>query len=448
MSRPVAHCLLLALLCTAGVAHAGVVYVPLPPVPDNLAGTYETRVSIQNDSPAAQSFERVLLAPALPGALQKSRLTVAAGAASELRLPGSAAGMLQVSTDAASLRPTARLVGQDPKQQAVDLPVITAADGFEGGQRLALEGLLASASVTTNLALVNLAKTDNRCTLALATADGTSLGPATSFMLRGEENRSFLNLFERVIEPGSVVETAARASLSCEQSFYSYALVADGISGRLDVVEPQEDSLPEDRTKPTTVPTCPAGAICFDAPGVVNIPVPPPGFPVARVTFPAPAGVAKRFLLSIDVTVANWYKPDPAGKNLIYWFVVNKNIDMPGLLYFLGPNKYEAFARHGMGLKHPQKIKVIKPFAAQIGHTYHVVNDYNMAGQTYTVTVTDKGTGKVPVTLHSRPNVTTYTVKPGSNFLIDTCFYPGKVPTEVPSYGWTYANVHVEAYMQ
>lgn len=167
---------------------------------------------------------------------------------------------------------------------------------------------------------------------------------------------------------------------------------------------------------------------------------------MGRVSFPAPAGTAKRFRLTIDVTVADWYPDDPSGKHLIYWFVIDKNLDMPGLLYFLGPDKNEAFARHGIGLKHPQKIKVMKPFAAQVGRTYHVDNDYDMAHGKYTVTVTDAETGQVAVVLKSRPNVKSYLTKTGRDILVDMGFYPGLVDGEVPSYKWQYANVHVEVY--
>jgi hypothetical protein len=340
---------------------------------------------------------------------------------------------------------------------AADRPAIGEENLFRGGQTLSLEGLRAAEPAATHLALVNLAATENRCTLALTGADGAGLGPVTTLTLQGLETRPFVNAFERPSDPSANLlndfpvdfsnDSAARAAISCEQDFYAYALVADGATGRLDRVTPQEESAAGSLTAPA-VPACPAGATCFDAPGVVHVPAPPPGVPVGRVTFPAPAGVAKRLRVSLDVTVADWYKQEPSGKNLIYWFVVNKNIDMPGLLYFRGPNKNQAFARHGMGLTHPQKLKIIKPFAAQVGQTYHVDNDYDMASQTYTVTVTNMATGEVKVTLNGKPNVTSYTIKPGSNFLVDMGFFPNKVPTEVPSYKWKYANVHVEAYMK
>lgn len=329
------------------------------------------------------------------------------------------------------------------KALAAASPAISPESAFRGGETVALRGLFASDAIQAHLAFVNLAKTGNRCTLALATADGLSLGPVVSLTLRAGERRPYLDVFEGLVSR----LTEAQATISCDQDFYAYALVADGDTGRRDVVAP-EVSTEASLALPAKVATCPTGAVCFDAPGVVHIPAPPPGAPVGRVSFPAPAGVSKRLRSTVNVTVGPWYPQDPSGKHLIYWFVVSKNIDMPGLLYFLGPNKNEAFARHGMGLKHPQKIKVIKKFAAQVGHTYHVDNDYDMAGQTYTITVTDLATGAVAVALHSKPNVTSYTIKPAAKFLFDMGFYPGKVPTEVPSYGWKYANVHIEAYLK
>ena len=62
------------------------------------------------------------------------------------------------------------------------------------------------------------------------------------------------------------------------------------------------------------------------------------------------------------------------------------------------------------------------------------------------MTITDAETGQVAVVLKSRPNVKSYLVKAGRDILVDMGFYPGLVDGEVPSYGWKYANVHVEVY--
>jgi hypothetical protein len=347
------------------------------------------------------------------------------------------------SANAAVDRPFSMTPEAAAKALAAAAPVNAAENAFQGGETLALRGMYASDSISAHLALVNLAKTTNRCTLALADADGASLGQVISLTLAGKETRPDLDAFKGLVS--RLTETAAR--VSCDKAFSAYALVADHDTGRLDTVAPElsDDAL----VLPEKVAACPVGALCFDAPGIDHIPQPPPGMAVGRVSFDAPPGVAKRLRATLDVTVGPWYPKDPAGKHLIYWFVVSKNIDMPGLLYFLGPNKSEAFARHGIGLTHPQKIKVIKAFKAKVGHTFLVDNDYDMAGGTYKITITDTIPSAAGAILVSKPNVTSYTIKPASKFLFDMGFPPPTDnPTEVPSYFWKYANVHIEAYLQ
>lgn len=332
----------------------------------------------------------------------------------------------------------------------VDVPTITAEARFQGGQTLSLRGLRASESVTTDLAFVNLAKTANRCTLALADGNGFGIGPAVTLTLQALERRPFVDVFERLVDEDGVAD--AKATISCSQEFSAYALLTDRVQERVDLVSPEAAEENADSIRNLSAPAvaCPAAAVCFDAPGVVHVPDPPPGpeLPVGRVAFPAPAGATKRLRLSLDVKVGEWYPQEPSGKHLLYWFVVNKNIDMPGLLYFRGPNKNQVFARHGMGLKHARKIKIIKPFAAEVGRTYHIDNDYDMAGGTYTVTVTNAATGKVEAVLRGKPNLASYNTKAGSKFFVDMGFPPDKVETEVPSYDWVYSNVHVEAYLK
>ncbi len=328
---------------------------------------------------------------------------------------------------------------------AAELPALTPEVSFQGGRTVALHGLIVSETTATDLILVNLAAAGNRCTVALTTDDGDSLGPVMTLTLRAGESLPFTNVFERLVEShGASGAIGARAAVSCGGDFYAYAQLADNDTGLTDLVTPEDTEIA--LAVPAETKACPAGAVCFDAPGLVH--VPSRGEPVGRVDFPAPAGAMKRFRLSLDVTVGDWFPEEPNGKHLIYWFVVNRNFDMPGLLYFRGPGKNQAFARHGVGLTHPQKIKVIKPFTARTGRTYHVENDYDMVRGTFKVTVTDLATGEVKATLNSRPNRTGYSVKPNSKFLVDLGFPPDVVDTEVPSYGWQYANVHVEAYPQ
>ena len=50
------------------------------------------------------------------------------------------------------------------------------------------------------------------------------------------------------------------------------------------------------------------------------------------------------------------------------------------------------------------------------------------------------------MTLTGVPNVSSFPLKASDNFLIDMGFPEGVNVDEVPSFGWTYANVHLEVY--
>jgi hypothetical protein len=324
--------------------------------------------------------------------------------------------------------------------------VLASERAFEGGQTLSLRDLIASESIATHLALVNLASGGNRCALMLTARDGVRLGPVMTLTLAALENRPFLDLFEHTTAANR--ETEASASISCAGEFFAFALLEDRASGRLELVNPM--AAEQRLALPAAAQECPAAATCFDAPGLSFVPDPPPGpdLPVKRVAFPAPPGIATRFRLTLDVTVGPWFPDQPSGKHLIYWFVIKANPDMPGMLYFRGPGKGQAMSVHGMMLKHAQKRRKIVPFLAKVGHTYHIDNDYDMELGSYVVTITDKATGEVAATVPGKPNLSSYVIRPGVKFLVDMGFYPGIVPIEVPSYGWKYSSLHLEAYLK
>src|SRR5436305_300048 len=308
-------------------------------------------------------------------------------------------------------------------------------------QTVSLPGLVSDASRTTDLNLVNLADAAATCTVSLVDADGTAIGQAATVALKPRSQRSLADVFSRL---GASGVSEAQAAVSCSREFYAWAVIPDRATGRASVVKPVAMAVEDKRGggnsdgKP-----CGTGIICFERKGVVHKPT--PENPVQRLAFTVPPGTYTRVKMGIDVTVGPWFTGQPDGKHLIYWFVLNKNFDMLGMLYFRGPDSYTALARYGIHLIHPDKIKLVKPFQAVPGHTYHCENDLDMAGGTITITVTDKATGQVTKLL-GVPNVQLLTTKAKDKFLIDMAFPEDVVPDEVPAYGWTFANVQIQAY--
>jgi hypothetical protein len=442
MARSLFRSLLLAALGAAGAAataHAGTVYVPVPGLGTVGTAGYQVQVSVTNTGAQTDTVSQVLLATDTDGTVRATPPTtsqVLPGRTIVVQ-PGAAfRGLLELSGDATASY-SARLVGSGPGRMGVYLPVITSSNLIPAGQTADLQGLLSGAGRTADLTLVNLAPAAAQCTAYLLRSDGSiQAGPGT-FSLKPLSTRVIPDLFAG----GNAAEV--RASVSCTGAFFTYALMSDAATGEVSYVGPAGLG-----TSTLTVPgppgACPAGAICFDAKGIVHQPT--PAVPVKRVSFPAPAGIARRLHMSLDVTVGPWYPADPMGKHLIYWFVIDRNFNMAGMLYFRGPDAYTALVRHGIGLTHPQKLKIEKPFQAIPGHTYHCDNDYDMARGVYTVTITDLTTGLLAVQLTGVPNVSSFALKSTDSFLIDMGFPEGVNPDEVPGFGWTYANVHLEVY--
>jgi hypothetical protein len=446
MLRPVVLRSFLAVsLCAAGAAHAGIVYVPSPGLAPVGGSTYEVQISIINTAAAPGDVQQALLATNSDGTQRPtppSTVTVQSGKTAIVK-PGAAFRGLVELNGSNDQRYSARLTGTGPGRLGVYLPVITSDNLIAGGKTVYLQGLLGGSGRTTDLTLVNLASTASQCTAALVQADGTVIVAPTPILMKPLSHVMVADVFAGA----SAVD--GRLAVSCPQNFFAYALISDAATGEISYVGPGGNGA-SGIGGPPPANGCPTGAICFDAKGVVHQPT--PANRVHRTTFPAPAGAATRLRLSLDVTVGPWYPAAPAGKGLIYWFVVNKNFDMFGTLYFRGPDpsqpaqpQSQAVFRHGLELTHPQKIKVIQPLPAQVGHTYHCEENYDLKNGTLTVTITDTATGLITSQLSGVPNLHAWSFKAGDTFLIDMGF-PGTTFDEVPTDGWTYANLHLEVY--
>lgn len=312
-------------------------------------------------------------------------------------------------------------------ERRADLPLIASDALGEPGRELILEGLAVEGSQAIGLALANLSGSAARCTVSLTDVDGTVLGEALTVSLAPRSHRYLDKI------------AGARAAVSCDQAFYAFAVIPDPATGTVRVIDPTVSP-----AEKISVGPCTAGSrvICFDAKGVVHQPT--TAAPVKRVAFAVPPNTYGRIKMSLDVTVGPWYVPDPDGKHLVYWFVLNKNLDMLGMLYFRGPAAYTALSRYGVGLTHPKKIKLVKPFKAIPGRTYRCENDLDMATGVINITVTDKASGAV-VRLRGNANVRQLVTKAGDRFIVDMAFPEGKVPDEVPAFGWTFRDLHIEA---
>jgi hypothetical protein len=149
----------------------------------------------------------------------------------------------------------------------------------------------------------------------------------------------------------------------------------------------------------------------------------------------------------MDVTAGPWWPQDPRALHMLFWLVKDKNLNMFGYATFRGPGTVQpaniALLRHGIGLTHPQKIKVIQPFAAVPGKVYHL--DYVYDTRTNFLELAISEGGAVVQRLTDKPNVGSFAFNGSEKILVDMGF-PGTTPDEAPTFGWTYRDLHVELY--
>ncbi len=438
MRRSTVPCLVLAMLGTAAVAHAGTVYVPAPGVSTLGGSTYEVQISLTNTAVAAREVKQVLLANDSDGTQRTgapSTVTVQPGRTAVVKATPSFKGLVELS-GGGELRYAARLVGTGPGRMGVYLPVITSDNMIKAGQAIALQGLLSGSGRTTSLTVVNLAHQAAQCTASLKRTDGTDIIAGSTFAMKPLSHRVFGDVFT-----GAAV-TEAHAVVTCNREFFAFVHLADAATGELSYIGPSGSGESLLRL-PGEAPGCPVTAACFDVKGIVHAPTTPANA-VRRVVFNPVPGTYKKIRLTMDVTAGNFSSENPAALHMLFWLVKDKNFNMFGYASFRGPATNQALLRHGIGLTHPNKIRVVQPITIVPGKTYRLDYTYDTALQVVDLAIAEAGTSTVTHLL-SAPNVGSFSFGATEKIVIDMGF-PGTNPDEAATFGWTYRDLHVELY--
>lgn len=437
MSRPLVRSLFLVALCSAAAARAGTVYVPTPGIASVGGAAYEVQVAVTNAAGQPRETRQLLLTNDTDGTQRagatETPVQVLAGRTAVIK-PGAAFRGLVELTGPADLRYSARLTGA---RLGVQLPVITSDNLFKGARAAALQGLSSGSGRAADVALINLGHQAAQCTVGLFRADGSALAPASTVALKPLSQVYFANALGNA---GAVTEI--RAAVSCTRDFYAYALLSDGATGEVSVTLPagSGESL---LNLPGAGPACPVGAQCFDVKGVVHQPT--QGDPYKRVALVPQPGTYTKIRLTMDVLHGGWNPANPRAQHELFWMVKNRNFDMFGYATFRGPgsgaNPNTSLLRHGIGLTHPQKIKILKPFTAKPGTLYRLEYTYDAAAKTLEL-LTYEG-GQVVNRLSGTPNVSSFSFTADDRLFVDIGF-DGTNSDEQPTLGWVYSNLHVE----
>jgi hypothetical protein len=439
VSRKSVLSLSLILLCGAA-AHAGTVYIPLPGY--SLVGTtaWEPLVQVSNGGAQSANFKQLFLRSDSDGTIRPPVPTSQAlaglqstGLAPE---PGSQ-GLLELSgPDGFSFSARLQRVDND---DATELPVISSENAAAAGDSLYLQDLRRSATVVTDWTILNLGWTSANCKISAFSVNGTAIGAPATLVLKPLSSRVFTDVLQTLgITEGEYV----RGAVSCDQSFYSFAMARDAATGDVGLIEPSGRGnsglvLPGQGGNGNT--GCPAGGACFEVKGLAF--KPSKSVPVKRFSFPVPPGNYERIHFEMDVKHGGWDPANRSGKHMLFWLVKNRNYYMYGYANFEGPSKNDVIFRHGVAITHPEKIKIISKIAAQEGHTYHLEYTYDTRQNFLKLDVSENGT--VLATINGTPNTNVIDFATGDLGIIDIGF-DGSNPAERPTYGWEYSNLEIQ----
>lgn len=115
------------------------------------------------------------------------------------------------------------------------VPVISEANRLEAGGAAYLNGLARDGQrAVTSLALVNVGREPAQCQVDFLRADGSEIGAGVAVDVPALSLRPFADALGLGSEP-----EAASARVSCDQTFYAYALAADQANGEISFVTPE-----------------------------------------------------------------------------------------------------------------------------------------------------------------------------------------------------------------
>jgi hypothetical protein len=438
MSLRFVCCLSALSLALAPALGAKTVYIPL--TGQDFVGSLplEVRVVVSNHGTTPATLKHLFLAVGTDGTLRSAPAPsqeVAAGQTIVLTRPASQVGLFELSgPDALAYSAQLAVVGDSASFLA--LPVLSAKNVYPANDSVDLLGLPRGAAQPTDLTLVNIGFSAATCSASIHGADGGAIGSTAKLALAPLSQQQHDDVLADLTGTGDV-----RIKISCDQPFFASALVGgQPAAERLSLFTPGKRAIFGISHGAGAPVQCPAGASCFDRPGVVH--VPSPAVPVKRLTFPVPAGSYRRLHLRIDVKHGGWASSQPNGRHNLFWLVKNRNLFMYGNGDLYGPSANYLDIQHGVDLVHEAKVHLVQqPFVAQPGATYHFDYVYD-AGARFLELVVTQGGAQV-ARLRGVPNVSQINVAAGDEIILDLGF-DGSNPAEPPTYNWLYQNIELD----
>lgn len=441
--------ILAILALTAGPVFAGAVYVPLlPSTVGDVAFT--PQVVIGNAASAKRTYSSFFIGEDQNGVTRPGDPVL-------IEIPGgdtvtaaitNNVGLLEIN-GAADILVYGTMPGANGQAQVVNmpLPMITSSNAADADDFLHIVGLVRNSTLISTMTIVNLGKVAATCSVKVLDNKGATLVNASTLTFKPLSMRHFPDALSGVT--GNV--DGARAEVTCNQQFYAFG----NIHSLAGAVEPIAATVLPSATGASSL-TIPGGnngtgncanstaTHCYFLEGLVF----QPQKGVAnqkRVKFDVSQGSYKRVHFSMDVFFSGLNSRNPGGLHQFFWMAIDsKNPDLVGFTSLRDNNK-AVMLRTGIGVNATGKSKIVKAASLVKGETYAMDYIYDTDTDDVVWTITEKGSGRLVVSVFDTPNVNNVNFGGNGHMAVDLSFN-GENPAEPPSWGWKYENLFFEIF--
>lgn len=420
-------------------AGAGTFYVPVVQPSASNGQRLPTHLWVSNLGTEEISYRSSFLPVGVDGTAFKS---IAESAAQKV-----AVDRVQVVDDAAESGRTGLLAIESDSEVQVDawvethqgrrtymggVPVISDANRFEAGTSAFVNGV--SRVNTAQLALVNLGSDSASCSVDFVRADGSLVGANSQVMVPAVS----LSLHDDALGLRQIQEDV-RVSATCDQPFFAFAVENNPRTSRVTFISPASG------IDAATTIADDAAPIIFDRPGQVHFAT--TATPKLKLAVPVSGKLnLNRLVYDLDITAGPWNAKKPECAHNIAFFHRGKfRSNTFSNLNAFGPKRN--WMKNNQNIDQPAGSNTNAKIGFHFiqGTTYHVNYVFDAVNKKVHIILQVGGhdVGHIDMNATAQNHILTV---PATGLVLEMGNLLQQAGCEVPSLGWTWANLHLQMF--
>ncbi len=320
------------------------------------------------------------------------------------------------------------------------IPIVDSENLVRGGSWAFVSGLRRDSYDRSDYAILNLSHAVNQCEHRVRSQEGLWARESTVLSHRP---LSLTYVSDVLLVVGVELGDRYTISTNCADNFYVAALVTDRWDHQVSVLEPSQSGIsslaPPGYGEPPATPdppdppppppdSCPSGWTCLDPDRTAHTVKTKDLQYILRAGLKAGTYEAVELEFNLRTTDI-----DPAGAQ-IFWLGINRHRDLLG---FTVQRRSDLFVRHGLGVTHTEKARLVLPRALTPNQTYKFSYSYNAGGEV-SLCVTDSREKRFCSRGSANVNSLTFAA---SDRLVLVMGSDGTEEIEPPQWGWAYSDI-------